>query len=173
VRVLSGAKRLIVVTIFAGLIAAPALNALIKTQIADVYAPDVNPLESQAHWDWATQWSLPKREALGLVVSGLFGYRMDSPDGAVYWGAVGRDPAWDRFIANGRVGPQPTGFLRYSGGGIYGGMLVILMAFWAICHALRKHDTVLSARQRRIIRFWAIVICVSLLLAFGRFAPFY
>src|SRR5439155_11635887 len=46
-RIASGAKRLVVVTIFAGLIAAPALNALIKTQITNVYAPHVNPLDSQ------------------------------------------------------------------------------------------------------------------------------
>jgi hypothetical protein len=172
-RMASGARQLTIVALFAALIAAPALNALIKTQITDVYAPDVNPLDSEAHWDWATQWSLPKREALGFVVAGLFGYRMDSPDGGSYWGAVGRDPAWDRFIAAGRIGNEPAGFLRYSGGGTYAGVLVFLVALWAACHALWPGDATFSAGQRLSLRFWMIVVCVSLLLAFGRFAPFY
>src|SRR5205814_6459558 len=113
------------------------------------------------------------RGAVGFVVSGLFGYRMDSPGGANYWGSVGRDPAWDRFIANGRVGPEPNAFIRYSGGGIYAGVLVVLVALWAVFHSLPKRDSVFSADQQQVIRFWTIIICLSLLLAFGRFAPFY
>jgi hypothetical protein len=172
-RIAGGAKHLAVVVLFAALTAAPALTSLMKTQITNVDAPQTNPLDSEAHWDWATQWSLPKREALGLVVAGLYGYRMDSPDGASYWGAVGRDPAWDRFIASGRTGTPPLGFIRFAGGGTYAGVLVLLVGLWAILHSLSRRDSVFSADQQRVLTFWTIVICVSLLLAFGRFAPFY
>jgi hypothetical protein len=137
-----------------------------------------------AQWDFATQWSCPKIETLGLVVPGLFGYRMDTPKnmpeflqdtykGGNYWGAVGRDPAWDRYFAGGKQGPPPQGSMRFSGGGSYAGVFVVLVALWAIAQSFRRKDSVFSLMQRRFIWFWAAAMLISLLLAFGRFAPFY
>ena len=43
-------------------------------------------------------WACPRRraiieiEALRVLIPGLFGYRMDTPDGGAYWGAVGENP---------------------------------------------------------------------------------
>ena len=83
-------------------------------------APDRTRKPKLHHWDWATQWSLPKAETLGLVVPGLFGYKLDTPKdmmpmlqnaykGGEYWGGVGRDPAIDRYsTAAGRANSRPV-----------------------------------------------------------------
>ncbi|HTL56005.1 MAG TPA: YfhO family protein, partial [Candidatus Limnocylindrales bacterium] len=134
-------------------------------------------------WDYATQWSLPKREALGSIIPGLFGYRMDTPQdmsmfgeayrGGVYWGAAGRDPSWYRYFESGAQGQQPAGPLRFTGGGNYAGILVAVVALWAAFQGFRKHESVFSAANARWLKFWAVIAIIALLLAFGRFAPFY
>jgi hypothetical protein len=165
--------KLALVAGFAAFFATQAISTLINTQIKGVVGTQQDSQTKAQHWDFATQWSLPKREALGLVVPGLFGYRMDTADGGVYWGAVGRDPNWDRYFANGKQGQPPTGYMRFSGGGIYSGILVVLVAAWATLQSFRKKDSVFALPTRRWIWFWFAVAFVSLLLAFGRFAPFY
>src|SRR5207245_5043136 len=154
-----------------------------------------------------------------LLIPGLFGYRMDTPGGGNYWGAIGRDPAWDRYFAGGKLRegvvlritfpgagsldttqqvrgdgklalpslgevraagrtpaelaeeitklyPQipskqaevalvpPGGFLRYSGGGPYPGVLVVLVALWSALQAFRKADSVFTLGQRKHLWFW-------------------
>jgi len=107
-------------------------------------------------------------------VPGLFGYRMDSPDGAAYWWAVGQSPAVQRFLDNGRQGTSvPPGFVRYFGGGNYAGVLVVMVGLWAGWQALRRRDSVFSMEQRRWLWFWLVLALGSFLLALGRFAPFY
>jgi hypothetical protein len=191
-----GLPRLGLVSICAAFIAAGALATLVGTQIKGIVsakssssaaatqtakaAPDETP---QEHWAWATQWSLPKREAVSLFIPGLFGYCMDTPigmdafesafEGGSYWGAVGRDLAWDGYFANGKQGERPPGFIRYSGGGIYAGILVCLLAVWTVAQSFRKNGSVFNLVQRRYIWFWSVLAFLSLLLAFGRFAPFY
>lgn len=168
-----GVVRLALVACFAAFIAAQSLSVLVATQIKGVAGMQQDKQTKQQHWDFATQWSLPKREALGFVVPGLFGYRMDTPDGGYYWGAVGRDPNWDRYFAEGKQGPAPGGFMRFSGGGSYAGILVLLIAAWAVFQSFRKKDSAFALPARRWIWFWFTVFVVSLLFAFGRFAPFY
>ncbi len=129
--------------------------------------------DKAAHWDYATQWSLPKIETFGIIVPGLFGYRMDTPDGGAYWGAVGRNPGWDRYFASGEKGSPPPAPLRFYGTGNYAGTLVLLVALWAIAQSLRRKDSVFSTTHRQFLWFWTAVLLVSVLLAFGRFAPFY
>ncbi|HEV2210514.1 MAG TPA: polysaccharide biosynthesis/export family protein [Verrucomicrobiae bacterium] len=251
---LLGAGRVAIVAACAVLFAAQAVVVLFGTQVQGVVtANNKNTLEG---WDRATQWSLPKRELLSELVPGLFGYRMETPNGlpeylqhaytgGQYWGAAGRDPVWDRYYraaAGGTlqagtlvnitfpghadlntteaVGPdgklllakvgavqakglttnelsaevsrlyaakspgQPVNvslrepnpqaeFLRYSGGGPYSGVLVILVALWAAAQALRKGDSAFNLEQRKALWFWLAAAVLALLLAFGRYAPFY
>ncbi len=169
----AGAGRLALVAGCAVFVAARSVSALVSTQIEGVAGMESEARTTTEHWDWATRWSLPKREALGLVVPGLFGYRMDTSGGGAYWGATGRDPAWDRYWAGGGQGPAPKGFLRFSGGGDYAGMLVVLLALWAVAQSFSRRDPIFSRLQRRWLWFWLAVGVVALLLAFGRFAPFY
>ncbi len=169
----TGAARLGLVAAFAVFLAAHSISVLVTTQIKGVAQMQQDKDTKQQHWDFATQWSLPKREALGFLIPGLFGYRMDTPDGGAYWGAVGRDPNWDRYFANGKQGSPPQGTMRFSGGGVYAGILVVLIAGWTVFQSLRKKDSAFSLPTRRWIWFWLGVFVVSLLLSFGRFAPFY
>jgi len=93
--------------------------------------------------------------------------------GGAYWGKIGGDPSVYRYIANGRHGPAPHGFMRYSGGGFYAGVLVVLLAVWALFQSLRGKDSIFNPSERKWLWFWLAVAFVSLLFAFGRFAPFY
>lgn len=172
-RLARGVGRVILIAVCAAFIAAYALTGLIGTQIKGIARTAQDEQTKQQNWDWATQWSLHKRETLGLVVPGLFGYRMDTPDGGTYWGAMGRDPIWERYFQNGSQGQPPQALLRFSGGGNYTGVLVTLVAIWAALQSFRKQNSVFSALERKLLWFWAAGLVISLLLAFGRFAPFY
>jgi hypothetical protein len=131
------------------------------------------------------------------VVPGLFGYGMATPmgaqgvfpfallgippgasfqdqfDGGNYWGAMGRDSGWDRYFATGKHGPAPQGFLRHTGSGNYPGLLVVVVAIWAVLQALRKKDSVFGLAHRKAIWFWSAATLLCLLLAYGKHAPFY
>lgn len=168
-----GLGRISLLALCAVVLAAQAIAGLVSTDIKGVVGMKQDAQTRAQRWNWATQWSLPKRELLGLAVPGLFGYRMDSKDGASYWGLVGRDHAWDDYNANGGQGPPPKGYKRFSGGGSYAGLLVLLIAIWAAVQSLRRQYSVFSLARRKLLWFWLAVSLVSLLLALGRFAPFY
>lgn len=172
-RLLHGGGRVAILAVFAAFISASAISSLIGTQIKGVVGTEQDQQTKQERWDWATQWSYPKAETLNIVVPGLFGYRMDTPDGGAYWGFVGRDPSWDRYFASGKQGQPPRGSIRYGGGSSYAGIMVLLVAAWAVAQSLRRDKSVFSVRERQFLWFWAALAGVSLLLAYGRFAPFY
>jgi hypothetical protein len=84
---------------FAALIAAHSISTLVSTQVSGTVwsSSNQNAATSEERWAPATQWSLPKTETLGVLMPGLFGYRMiDRIEGTdksgAYWGTVGRDP---------------------------------------------------------------------------------
>jgi hypothetical protein len=175
-RAVRGVLSVGLVALAAGWMAAQALSTLVATQVKGVAGMGQDLETRQQRWHQATQWSLPKTESLGLVVAGLFGYRMDTPDGGNYWGAVGRDPRWDDHRAVWRDEPSaapPGALLRHSGAGFYAGVLVVLLAAWAVAHSFRRKDGPFNEEERRLIWFWAGAGLVSLWLAFGRHAPFY
>jgi hypothetical protein len=175
-----GIARVAIVAMFAGFIALQTVLTLVSTNIQGIAGTQQDATTKAEHWDFATQWSFPKIETLGILVPGLFGYRMDTPNnmpdylqnfykGGVYWGAIGRDPAWDRFFAGGKQGSPPLGTMRFNGDGYYAGTLVVLIALWSIAQSLRRQASVFSETHRRFIWFWTAVLVVSLLLGFGRF----
>jgi len=166
-----------VAALCAAALAAEAISELYVTDVVGVVAAaERSSRTKEGHWDWATQWSLPKKETLGLVVPGLFGYKVDAQQGAAYWGATGQDAAWERYLSKPvgeRVGPPPSGFLRFVGGGNYVGVPVALLAVWGAAQCLRRKKSAFEASQRRLLWFWLGAAVISLLLAFGRHAPFY
>ena len=168
-----GVGRLMLVTGCAAVFAVQSICGLVNTSVKGVAGTQQDVQTKAQRWDWATQWSLPKREALTLVVPGLFGFRSDTPDGGNYWGMMGRAPAWNKYFADGRQGPPPTGLLRYSGGGNYTGVIVVLVAFWAAVQSFRRKNFAFDPGQQKWLWFWLGVAILSLLLAFGRYAPFY
>ena len=62
---------------------------------------------------------------------------------------------------------------RHSGSGEYAGIIVVLLAAWALFFALQKRANIYSSTERRMILFWTVLATVSLLLAYGRHALFY
>jgi len=163
-RLAKGLGTIAVVAIVSGLVAFQTVSSLVGTQIKGVSGMKAEERSSQERWDWATQWSLPKKEVLSLAVPGLFGYRMDTPDGGNYWGQVGRQPGWEE---------HHQGFARFSGGGIYAGILVLIVAVWAFAQSCRREHSVFSEEDRKWIWFWGGMCLISILLALGRYAPFY
>lgn len=177
-RLTGGIARLAVLAVMAGVFATHSLYGLITTQIQGVVGMAQDEATKQQRWVQATMWSLPKAETLRLFVAGLYGYRMDTPDGAQYWGAVGRDPAWDRFLAQPDPDPQqspsPDGQgLRFSGAGFYCGVFVCLMSAWALFRSFASGGKIYRGDERIVIWFWGAMALGSLLLSWGKFAPFY
>jgi hypothetical protein len=181
-KIAGGISRVAVVAVFAGFLALQTVLALIGSTITGIVGTGQDAETKLHHWDWATQWSLPKAETLGLVVPGVFGYKLDTPKdmmpalqsaykGGEYWGGVGREPAIDRYFDSGRQGDQPPGFMRFTGGGNYLGILVVLLAAFAVAQSFRRENSPFTETQRRFIWFWAVVVAGSLLLSWGRFAP--
>lgn len=169
-----GLGRLIIVAGCALTLSAQTVYSLINTEEGVAVSTQHLVQSDATRWQWATQWSLPKTEALALVVPGLFGYRMDQTNGSSYWGTMGRSPNWEQYLAGGQAGPRPrNGFLRYTGGGNYVGVLVSLIAFWAAAQGFVRKTPAFDLKQRRWLCFWSLIAGASLLLALGRFAPFY
>jgi hypothetical protein len=179
-----GIGRVAIIAVFAGFIATQTVVTLIGSSITGIAGTGQDTETKEKHWDFATQWSVPKIETLGLFIPGLFGYRMNTPKdmmdfsqdaykGGNYWGGIGRSPEIDRFFDSGGQGTPPGGTMRFSGGGGYAGVLVVLVALWAIAQSLRRQNPTFTETQRRLIWFLSVILIVSLLLAFGRFAPFY
>ena len=152
-----------VLALSAALMAGHALSNLIGTE-GKAAAQQQQQMTPEQKWDFATQWSLPKAETLRVAVPGLFGYRLESEEGARYWGSVGQSPGWK---------PGMGGLARHSGYGIYAGMFVLLVCFWALLQALRGEGGQFDSIERRWVFFWAALVFVSVLFAWGRHAFFY
>jgi hypothetical protein len=179
-----GIGQVLMIAFFAGFIAVHTVVTLVSSQIIGIAGSGQDTETKAQHWNWATSWSEPKVETLGLLVPGLFGYKTDTPLGMMgflqnsykggnYWGTVGSDPLLDPYFDGGRKGPIPPGQIRFTGGQNYVGILVALVAAWTVAQSLRRRDSVFTNSQQRLIWFWGVVSIGSLLLAYGRFAPFY
>lgn len=176
--------RLAVLASCAMIVASSALSSLIGTQIKNVVGMAQDDQTKAMRWAEATQWSLPKREIVDVFVPGFFGFRMDTPHdlkpemqkshtGGAYWGFGGRDAGWDAFFETDRKGQPPGGMFRYGMGAGYAGILVIVIAIWAVAQSCRRQKSFFTASQRKMIWFWLGVMLVSAAFMFGRFAPFY
>src|ERR1017187_7261854 len=175
-RLSGGAVRLAVVAAFAVFLAISAVSTLVSTQIQGVAGMGQDAASKTQRWDEATMWSMPKAETLSMLIPGLYGFRMDTPDGGNYWGRCGRDPAWDRYFAAAKEGNAPErsrGFIRYGGGGPYAGVVVVFIALWCVLQAFRKGASVFTLAERKFIWFWSGLGLLCVLIGFGRFAPFY
>lgn len=148
---------LALVVVCAGWVAAHALSTLIGTQIVGVAGMSQKEETKAQRWEFATWGSYPKLETLRFAVPGIFGYRMDTPGGGAYWGSFGPG--------------TPNG--RFSGSGEYVGVLVLLVASYGVATSLRREKSPFSMGERKQVWFWTAVAAGSLLLAFGKFAPFY
>jgi len=172
-RAVSGIVRIAVIAAMAGFISYQSVTGLIGSSIKGISVVEGAESSKADNWRWATQWSLPKKETLTIAVPGLFGYRLDTPNGANYWGMIGSDPDWDRYLASGRQGQPPQAMARFSGTLAYAGVLVLLVGAWAVAQSARKKDSIFSLQERRIIWFWLVVAVLSLFMSWGRFSAVY
>ena len=183
-RLAFGASRASVLAGFSALVAAQFIVGLVNTQIKGVAGAQGDTQSKAERWDWATQWSMAKIETLGFIVPGLFGYRMDTPQGlpedlqkdyvgGQYWGSMGRDAVWDKYFESGKTSPPGQGFLRHSGGGSYAGPLLMTVVLMALLQSLRGKNSPFTPAQRRWVWFWSGLAVGSLLLAWGKHAPFF
>lgn len=158
-RALRGAGLVAVSAIVAAVFAAQTLNIFVNTAVKGVVGMSDDSLTPEQKWDFATQGSLHPTETLRVIIPGLFGYRMDAEDGGNYWGRVG-----ESVFAEGTS--------RHSGAGEYAGVIVVLIALWAVHHSLRSQGG-FSMSERRHIWFWALTAFVCLLLAWGKWGLLY
>jgi hypothetical protein len=63
--------------------------------------------------------------------------------------------------------------MRFTGGGRYCGILVVLIAVWSVAQSFRRRNSPFATEQKKLIWFWTAVLAVSLPLAWGRFAPMF
>jgi len=97
VRVGRGVGRVLIVAIFAGFIGAYGITTILGTSVKGIAGTQQESQTKAQRWDFATEWSLPKRETLSLIIPGLFGDRVDFNDERAYWGSMGRDASYDRY----------------------------------------------------------------------------
>src|SRR5262245_61968700 len=146
--------------IVAGVFAAQTLNIFVNTAVKGVVGMSDDNLTPEQKWDFATQGSLHPKETLRVIIPGLYGYRMDAADGGNYWGRVGESPF-------------AVGQSRHSGAGEYAGVMVVLIALWALHHSTRKTGSAFRPEERRCIWFWGAAALICLLLAWGKWGPLY
>ena len=158
VKIGRSALRTAIVAVCAGLIATHTLIGLVGTQITGIAGAAQDEQTKAYEWMQKTAWSVPTPELSQVLVPGIFGYRMnwhmyenDQPKENRYWGSA----------------PTPVGT------GYYAGVLVVLVALWALMQSLRTRGSPFTIFQRRAIWFWGVVTVVAALLAIGKNAPFY
>jgi hypothetical protein len=159
-RVGRGMGRVAITAVVAALFAAQTLNIFVNTAVKGVVGMSDDRLTPEQKWDFATQGSLHPKETLRVVIAGLYGYRMDAEDGGNYWGRVGESLA-------------APGKNRHSGAGEHAGVIVVLIALWALHHSLRGRGGAYSDQEREFIWFWGGMAACCLLLAWGKWGPLY
>lgn len=124
-------------------------------------------------WIFATNWSLPPEETVELVAPCIFGAQSGDPS-APYWGRLGRTDGWEE---------HGQGFPNFRQHAVYLGAVPLVLALFAMAYAWRnrrRRSAVLPANGGQPpaawladVPFWSVLLLVALLLAFGRYAPFY
>lgn len=126
--------------------------------------------EKRSRWIFATNWSLPPEDMLEFVVPGVFGnesLQMPYP----YWGRLGR-PA-EGVFQKGRMMPN------YRGHTVYLGVVSVLFALFGVTSWLSGRRRAKAGLPQHMdadhtdVPFWCAVWAVCLVLAMGRYTPFY
>lgn len=130
------------------------------------------PEDAAKKWVFVTDWSLPPEESLELIAplyKGTGTGRQEQP----YWGRLGRAWQWEE---------TKQGFANFRQHTVYIGLAPLLLGLFAVIMWLRspkKRAPVAGAEDLpqpnplHDVPFWAVVGLVALVLAFGRYTPFY
>ncbi len=129
--------------------------------------------EKNTQWIFATNWSLPPEAMVEFIAPCLRGLDTGNPNGP-YWGRLGRSVNWEQ---------TQQGFGNFRQHSLYLGAVQCAIALYAVIVAV-----VFSFSKRKLspsgevlprdplnslTLFWLGVLVISLLLALGRYAPFY
>ncbi len=158
-----------------------ALTASAKTEdkAGTASADTGNEAEkAREKWIFATNWSLPPEETIEFVAPSILGTWTGDREHP-YWGRLGRSEGWDP------AHPERGGFFNFRQHNVYLGAIPLSLAIFAVAAfaASRRRESGAgndvadngSAPPDYLsdVPFWAAVGLVALLLAFGRYAPFY
>jgi len=129
---------------------------------------DTSQKHSPERWDFATGWSLPPSDCAELLVPGIFGDASFHPP-YPFWGKLGSVPEEQ---AN---KPWPN----YRQHTVYLGLVTVMMAvIGVLAWVPKRRGAGLAERTEedadfRDVPFWCVVGVVALVLAMGRYTPFY
>jgi hypothetical protein len=134
---------------------------------------EVRGKTSQAQWEYATNWSMPPEELLDMVAPFVYGIETGDSAGP-YWGRLGRSLRW---------GETRQGLMNLKQHTLYMGLIPLIFGLYAFVWTFRRkrysdggdpdeaflnHD----GSQREIL-FWAGAFVLTVILAMGRYTPFY
>lgn len=133
-------------------------------------------------WIFATNWSLPPEDMAEFIAPCLRGLDSRNPSGP-YWGRLGQHDKWGENLKETEEWRMQRGiYANFRQHTIYLGAIPVSFAFLAVLAAILslfgKHkcapDGIAPENQwSALTLFWFISAILCLLLAFGRYAPFY
>ena len=155
---LGGVKWIAPLLVMTLMISAHPLLSGYQTAVEDVAA--VQSEDTQAQWEFITQWSWPPGETLDFIAPGYFGWRSNDPTG-FYVGKMGRSAGWEE---------AGQGFANFKLENQYLGAIPLTFALLAAFLAVRFR---VDAKARLDVWFWTIVMALALVLSFGKYFPLY
>jgi hypothetical protein len=180
--------KLILTGVFAGLIGASSIYIVLTQHLAGrdkqiaessrptapgQATPEEKKQQAEDRWIFATNWSLPLADCTELLIPGFFGDNAMTPP-YPYWGALGRPYHFQK----GKMMPN------YRQHTTYLGLVTLFLAIVGVFAWVSKtrREEVGGRREEgksqqetdyRDVPFWAAVWVVCLILALGRYTPFY
>lgn len=130
--------------------------------------------DAEEKWIFATNWSFPPSESLELIAPSYKGTWNGDPK-LPYWGELGRSAGWTPSNPG-------SGFFNFRQHNVYLGALpvaFILLAVTAFALTRGKRRGASAdgegepADYFADVPFWLAIAVVAILLAFGRYTPFY
>ena len=138
----------------------------------EVAQSDDEAVKAQEKWIFATNWSLPPEETIEFVAPSIFG-TWTGDRNHPYWGRLGRSAGWDA------AHQDRGGFFNFRQHIVYLGAIPLALALFAAAayFSTRRKAATDAVEGQPIyladVPFWLAVGVIALLLAFGRYAPFY
>lgn len=171
-RIGKGFVGLLPVVAVALLLVGPIIGKTYRTKVTETASVGEGAGEQQK-WEFCTQWSLPVEESLDLIAPSFFGIRSGEPAGP-YWGRTGQSAGWEQ---------TKRGLRNLRTEGIYVGVIPVVLAILGLMLALvggfsdriNRIDGIGQGdgERRGDAIFWGSVAVITLLLSYGKFAPFY
>lgn len=132
---------------------------------------NVSDKNSHENWIFATNWSLPPEDVAEFIVPGIFGdssYQLPYP----YWGRLGQSDGW---TPESRTMPNYRQHTVYLGVFTVGFGLFAVLIWWQRRRRVVEVAGVADSESLLLadVPFWLVAGGACLLLAMGRYTPFY